>query len=458
MKKVVQALVLCSLLGTVLACGGGGKSAAANQQPTTVTLTPATAATLVNQTLQLTANTAANWAVTEKNGGSVTNAGLYTAPSQVGVFHITATSVADPTKSATAAIDVSAQFASLQELPGGTSLPWSVTPILTTLKSDGTWATAGLIDTSTNQPVDTNLYDIALSPDGQHAVFTMMTPGTYNGQDTYFQNIGIADADGKHVTQLTNNEQVTSDFLMDTWPQFSPDSKSIIYSHYDSTSGKYGNIVKMNLDGTNVQTIFSQDKVYTWWPTYSPDGRMIVLEMAQQLGNGYYDGIATMNADGTNVVQLTGIDAQVSPCYGYDEMPAWSSDGQQIAFTRECWPDAGGVYNVIYGMKPDGSGLAPLFGNAVSGTLAFQPRMSENKKFVFSSNATTPGTYSGFDLYYVASDGTNLQLTNNSLYDAFSVWWLGYNETTPAARAFRAQSPIERRLQHHKMLLAHRVH
>lgn len=54
-----------------------------------------------------TINTAATWIVQEgAAGGSITNLGVYTAPQVVGTYHVIATSVADSTKSGTAAITV----------------------------------------------------------------------------------------------------------------------------------------------------------------------------------------------------------------------------------------------------------------------------------------------------------------------------------------------------------------
>jgi len=51
-------------------------------------------------------NTAVTWRVQEAGGGSVTNAGLYTAPAVAGTFHVLATSQADPTKTGTATVTV----------------------------------------------------------------------------------------------------------------------------------------------------------------------------------------------------------------------------------------------------------------------------------------------------------------------------------------------------------------
>lgn len=46
------------------------------------------------------------WAVDEENGGTITDLGLYTAPTIQGVYHVTATSKADPQKKAVATVTV----------------------------------------------------------------------------------------------------------------------------------------------------------------------------------------------------------------------------------------------------------------------------------------------------------------------------------------------------------------
>jgi alpha-tubulin suppressor-like RCC1 family protein len=53
-----------------------------------------------------TSNTAVTWTVVESGGGSISNAGLYTAPSTLSTYHVKATSVADTTVSAQAAVTV----------------------------------------------------------------------------------------------------------------------------------------------------------------------------------------------------------------------------------------------------------------------------------------------------------------------------------------------------------------
>jgi hypothetical protein len=72
------------------------------------------AATVTN-----TSNTAVSWSVQEGTaGGTVDATGLYTAPSSPGTYHVVATSQADPTKTAIAAVTVSTQVLAVAVSPG----------------------------------------------------------------------------------------------------------------------------------------------------------------------------------------------------------------------------------------------------------------------------------------------------------------------------------------------------
>lgn len=78
-----------------------------------VALSPASATLSVRGTQSFSAvvanstNQSATWLVSEgASGGTVSSAGLYTAPATAGTYHVVATSVADPTKLATATVTV----------------------------------------------------------------------------------------------------------------------------------------------------------------------------------------------------------------------------------------------------------------------------------------------------------------------------------------------------------------
>lgn len=81
--------------------------------PVSVAIRPPTATVPLDGRQQFTAdvsgtaNTAVTWSVQEgAAGGSVDETGLYNAPDVAGVYHVVATSVADPTKSAVATVTV----------------------------------------------------------------------------------------------------------------------------------------------------------------------------------------------------------------------------------------------------------------------------------------------------------------------------------------------------------------
>jgi len=76
-----------------------------------ISLSPATATLDACKGLVFTANVtnaadpSVAWAVVEPGGGTVTN-GIYTAPKAAGTYHVMATSLADPTKTAQAVVTV----------------------------------------------------------------------------------------------------------------------------------------------------------------------------------------------------------------------------------------------------------------------------------------------------------------------------------------------------------------
>ncbi len=123
--------VSLALLGLLVACGGSNPPVAISVSPAGATVFasdtadgwPPQTATFT-ATVTHTSNTAVNWSVSPANGGSITSAGVYTAPTAAvglpGSATITATSQADTTKTATAIVTITPTT-----VPG--SYPLSVT-------------------------------------------------------------------------------------------------------------------------------------------------------------------------------------------------------------------------------------------------------------------------------------------------------------------------------------------
>ena len=113
-----------AFLSLAAACGGGGAPAV------TVTVNPAAASLGVGQTQPFTATVAGandqtvTWTVQEGSvGGAISTGGLYTAPLLPGSFHVVATSVADGSRSGTAAVSVVPPPACTLETPQPSALP-----------------------------------------------------------------------------------------------------------------------------------------------------------------------------------------------------------------------------------------------------------------------------------------------------------------------------------------------
>src|ERR1700751_929603 len=116
---MLRNLTIMSFLGIILAlsgCGGGPASTPPPPQPMPsspfVSIMPTSDTLGPNGQRQFLAtvsltNPGIDWTVGEgAAGGTISSNGLYTAPSKTGAFHVTATSVADSSQSATATVTV----------------------------------------------------------------------------------------------------------------------------------------------------------------------------------------------------------------------------------------------------------------------------------------------------------------------------------------------------------------
>ena len=147
--------------------------------------------------------------------------------------------------------------------------------------------------------------------------------------------IFAANPDGSHHTQLTHPDPGVQDDL----PDWSPDGSTIVFERVfqpgvnDNTVRDQ--IMRVNANGTGLTTIGScsgncraNDD-----PSYSPDGREIVISRLTQESPSATPslGIWIMNADGSDLHQIT---QQQGPATAEDHEPGWSPDGATLVFTR----------------------------------------------------------------------------------------------------------------------------
>ena len=465
MKQFLLCLSLLTLL-TLAACGGSSNSTPAVPQVLSVSLTPAKANVLVNQTTKLSANvsvtggasTAVTWSITEPNGGTI-NAGSYQAPWTVGTYHVTATSVADSTKSATATLEVSAKFAFIREVNVAPTspAPFLTTPLIGTLNPDGSFTETTTIDPGTQQPVEQAVNSVHLSSDGTFAVFDMYS--YMSGHEYFDLNIYTATADttGSPVN-LTNN---VTDYSMaaDAFPRLSQDGKTIVYYHevVDAVTNNTATQIRtMKIDGSNKYIVAdanpygSTGLFYVSTPTISPDGTKVAFTAEQYMNNVWWTGIAVANADGSNLVQLTGQQDTICPAgfFGWDYWPQYTNDGSQISFNRECWSlSTYALFASTMIMNADGSNLhALLDANNFSGFIAC-PAAASGDTLILSTNIAAQGTDS-FDLYSFMPDGKHqlVRLTTNNVFDGINTWWMNYAAQSTANAKKVPLNALQRRL------------
>jgi hypothetical protein len=170
-SSFAQRILVLSLMLPIAGCGGA-KSTTSGSSQVSIKLNQSTATLVPGQTQQFTAtvtgtdNTALTWKVDNVSGGSpqhgtISSSGLYTAPQQSGSHTVTATSVADTTKNASAAVTVQGNVAvtpgtanllagatqQFQATVGGqasTNVTWSVDGVSGGSATVGTISSAGL--------------------------------------------------------------------------------------------------------------------------------------------------------------------------------------------------------------------------------------------------------------------------------------------------------------------------
>jgi serine/threonine protein kinase/Tol biopolymer transport system component len=122
--------------------------------------------------------------------------------------------------------------------------------------------------------------------------FIVFTTGSVLDADTW--EIAILEIDTRTVRYLTDND------VSDSFPSFSPDDKTIIYSSIGRGNGA---IYTIPADGTGAPTLLYDGVGYDWGASYSPDGRYVAFTGEIQNESLIY----VMNSDGSDVRRIPNI-------------------------------------------------------------------------------------------------------------------------------------------------------
>jgi Tol biopolymer transport system component len=131
-------------------------------------------------------------------------------------------------------------------------------------------------------------------------------------------------------------------------PVWSPDGRRIAFGVgvNQPRPGRFGpaQVALVSPDGTGFRRLTPDDEGNYQFPSWSPDGKRLVLRVA----NPTTKGLSILDVESGRLTPLT-------PDSGSDNLPAWSPTGELIAFTS----NRDGDWE-IYTIRPDGAGLTRL--------------------------------------------------------------------------------------------------
>jgi Tol biopolymer transport system component len=227
----------------------------------------------------------------------------------------------------------------------------------------------------------------SLAPDGRSIVYSQYR------EDNVYEIYELTLADGV-VARLTDRLGTL------TGPEISPDAKSIVFMRWTLASNQE-QVWLMDRDGSNPRSVF---KGKGWDPTWSPDGTRILFASDIDGSNQLY----VVNLDGTGLHKITNLPA----LRGRSD---WSPQNEIVTYSGDSWK------RELFLMNADGSDvhqISPPGGNSQGP--AFSP---DGQWIAFTAYFDRMNDDNGCEIYVIRTDGSDLRrLTNNDYCDYQPRW------------------------------------
>lgn len=409
------------------------------------------------------------WSLLEEQAGSVTNAGLFTANKKAGEYfnavevkvkqgdieknakaRITIipgalSQLGIAPESVTLGMEMQQQYIALAADEYGNIISdldymWSADEDAGTFSGDGVFTSSGNTGTYRDEiTVEVTRDGITLSEKADITIEPDRIVYLSNEHDesNYSYELYVIDADGTNKKQMTT----IGGYGVNTDADSSPDGRRIAFIAEDT-------IFLANADGSWLMPIYQREGLHE--VSWAPDGKRLVFDVVTQSDPGE---IYIINIDGTGEIQLT------DNLIYLDQCPAWSPDGEKIAFvsdrdgsldiyvmnadgtnqtliTDSKWyyvspqwsPDGEKIvfqtnkgiiyYWQIYMMDPDGSNMEAVY--APGDDFAYEPAFSPDGSKICFNLGTAANDQ---DIYIINTDGTGkTRLNTNTAEDILPTW------------------------------------